>query len=140
MILPNHEQSTLQEIGREGCYLLVVKRIAELERGEIFNAERVYASGLLNNWVRSDCLMLDSAALLGYLTGYPWEKIYGVEPNPLPLGCKYAAAEYDKKTPSGVLTHFVLWDHDKNMIYNPLVSMDLSVWKPVSFRAFMEKI
>lgn len=140
MILPDHEQSTLQAIGAEGCYLLVVKRIAELEKQQIFNAERVYATGLLNNWVRSDCLMLDSAALLSYLTGYEWEKIHGAEPNPLPLGCKYAAAEYIKKTPSGTKTHFVLWDHDKNMIYNPLISMDLSVWKPNTFRAFVEKV
>lgn len=138
-----HEQSTIMEIGAEGCYLLCDKRIAELETGKELNPVEVYRTGLEKGWVRSDCLMLNAEALLGYLTGYKWDKVKtapgDIALRLFPSGTiVYVIAEYVKKSPSKTSTHFVMVQHDGTqwqIAYNPL-ALDMSGWTLNSLRIF----
>lgn len=142
MPLEDHEQLTLQEIGKEGCYLLCVKRIAEIETGGQRNPVEVYRYGVNMGWIRSDCLMLDAASVLSWLTGKKWTKVNLVLGAFIPVGTKYLIAEWVKKTPSSTLTHFVLMELDgKTIKYNPLLNDWLANgWSIVEYRAFVEDL
>lgn len=140
-MLQDHEQTVLMAIGAEGCYLLSVKRIAEMETGKEFNPVDVYSTGLARGWVRSDCLMLDAASVLGWLTDMQWNKTNLVLPQkPDPVGghFRYIIGEYTKKVPSKVYTHFVLLNEALQIVYNPLV-LDMTSWTLSELRVF-EKV
>lgn len=140
MVLPEHEQSTLREVGLEGCYLLTVKKIAEIETGRVFNPVDMYWFTLGKNWIKSNCLLNDAAAILSHYTGSSWRKVPAKIGANLPVGDKrYLVAEYVKKSGSSTATHFVLLHEDLSMWYNPM-NMDMTGWTLNSLRVFIEDL
>lgn len=140
----SHEQTTVREIGAEGCYLLTVKRFGELETGLEVNPVLVYALGVEKGWVRKDCLMLNAEAVLSWITGKAWSKEKtkpgDIAPRRHPAGTiVYIAGEFIKKSPSKVSTHFVQVVEDPLggwvIGYNPL-DMDMTGWTLNSLRIF----
>lgn len=139
MVLDEHEQLTAQEIGKEGCYMFCIKRIAELETGIEMNPIQVYREGVAQGLLRSDCLVLDAGKLLSGLTGKSWNKVN--VPTSAQFGnAKYIIAQWVKKTGSATLTHFVLMENDgKTIKYNPLLNDWLAVgWSIQDYRVFYE--
>ena len=135
-MLDDHEQTTLMEIGKEGCYLLVVKRMAELETGKQFDPVGLYNMAVGRGWLRSDCLLLDAAAILSYLTDKLWVKTKEAPDFRMSPVEGYIATEYTLKRPSGVATHFVL---TSPVVYNPLV-LDMTAWSVDSLRVFRRAV
>ena len=119
----DHEQSLLQLIGKEGCYLLCVKRIAELElRCGFLDPVWVYTESVKRGWTQADCLLLDSAAILSWLTCQQWRKSkQGADYKLDPYARGWEVLCYARKTGSSLITHFVVGDRAGGILYNPLV-------------------
>jgi hypothetical protein len=119
-MLDEHEQTKLLAMGEGGCYLLVLKKIAELDTAWRLDPVVVYNEAIRRGFMREDCWLLDSASLLDFLTSKKCTKVAVAIGNTLPVGSKYVVAEFARRTPKGEITHWVLLNSQLEIWYNPL--------------------
>ena len=106
-------QKKFELIGKGGCYLDCLVKVAERYMRTSFNLENVYDACLAPSrlWIREDCWVADPCAILQYLTGAHWT-IRHESVGYVPKYGDYIVQRWEWKTIDGLLGHFTLPDYD----------------------------
>lgn len=98
-------QRVMEEIGKEGCYVLALVDIAEEVMDRRIDAVVAYLYGVENGHLRENCLVKNGAGFLKMLTGFPWTKRYEGAAYQAKLG-EYVVEKWKRKSGSGTVEHF----------------------------------
>lgn len=116
---PQPRQVIAEQIGKYGCYFLSLIRAAEKIIGRRIDAIAIYEDVVKRGWMGPDCFMNRPNEVLGILTGEKWHvqhqsRLYK------PKDGEIAILRFERKDPSGSLTHFVLAGPDGQVVeYDP---------------------
>jgi len=107
-----HRQRVLEMLGKFGCYLLCLLKLAERILKKTLNAEIVYGEMLSRGFMDSECFLFRPDLILSALTG----RRYTVRKEAADYELKPGEEEvlrYELKVNSmNTLAHFVLPDYD----------------------------
>jgi len=105
-------QRVFEMLGKFGCYLLCLLKLAERILGKTLNAEIIYGEMLSRGFMDSECFLFRPDLILSALTG----RKYTVRKEAADYVLKPGEEEvlrYELKTDSmNTLAHFVLPDYD----------------------------
>jgi len=129
-------QAIMKAIGAEGCYLLSIVYIAEKILKERVDAVELYIAAEFSKVIQPDCFVNDPAKLMQMMVPGRWQMTK--QPTTYnPGDNEYEITRYERSTPSGLLTHFVVSSGNGHVVYDPLgESQCVKLGKPVSKRIF----
>ena len=134
--MQNNVQAKFLEIGRNGCYFLCLLKIAELKLDKPLSVIDAYEKFLEKGYIKRNCFVLQPKNILSDLCNtivtFQWK-----EQDYKPFFGEFVIKRYAIKMGKGELTHFVLFDHEENEIFNPLTTSPAYVsGKVIDLRVF----
>jgi hypothetical protein len=120
-------QTIAKTLGETGCYFICLLRLVFKENDALL----LYRQALQLKIIDRDCYVKDPEKLLSLAAGGKWSVKHGN----LEANGEFEIVRYERKTPAGLLAHFVVGDGKGGIAYDPLdSSFTVSLGKPVSKR------